>query len=132
MPAKHEIQIDEKIIVTKWDGVATDNDFIAVLKAYQKNIQTKSEHKGFNEVFDCTGITKIKITTNGLKKISRISTETDSDILKTKLAFIVSSNLAYGLVRMYDAFRSFEKKQTKEIRVFKVESEAFDWVQNNT
>ena len=132
MPAKHDINIKDKLIITTWEGDATDNDFIDVLKKYQKNIQTKSEYAGFNEVFDCTGIKKIKLTTSGLRKIASISSNTDNNDCKTKLAFIVSSNLAYGLVRMYDAFRSFEKKSTKEICVFKVKTEAFEWVQNNT
>jgi len=128
MPAKHDIDINKKLIITKWDGIATDNDFINALKEYQKNIQSKSECKGFNEVFDCTGITKIKITTNGLRGIGSIASRSDKNNLKTKLAFIVSSNLAFGLVRMYEALRSFEKKSTKEIRVFKVQKEAFEWV----
>jgi len=129
MPAKHVIDIKDKLLITTWEGDATDIDFIEGLKEYQKNIQSKSEYCGFNEVLDLTGITGIKLTIDGLKRIGRVASTTDSKDINTKLAFIVSSKLAYGLVRMYEVLRTFSTKSTKTIRVFKKESDAFEWVQ---
>ena len=129
MPAKHVIDIKAKLLITTWEGDATDIDFIEGLKEYQKNIQSKSEYYGFNEILDLTRVTGIKLTTDGLKRIGSVASTTDSKEINTKLAFIVSSNLAYGLVRMYEVLRTFSKNSTKTIRVFKKESDAFEWVQ---
>jgi len=129
MPARHDIDIDNKLITTTWHGDATDGDFIDSLKKYQEDIQTKVEYRCFDEVFDCTGITKIRLTTTGLRKIASLASRTDDNKCHTRLAFIVSSDLAYGLVRMYDVLRSFEKRSTKEIRVFRKKDEAFEWIQ---
>jgi len=128
MPATHNIDTDNRIITTTWHGDATDDDFLSTLKEYQKTIQTNIKYKCFNEVFDCTGITKIKLTTTGLRKIASTASKTDNSGCNTKLAFIVSSNLAYGLVRMYEVLRSFEKRSTKEIRAFKKREDAFRWI----
>ena len=129
MPAKYVIDIKAKLLITTWEGDVTDIDFIEGLKEYQKNIQSKSEYNGFNEVLDLTGIAGIKLTTDGLRIIGSIASRTDSKEINTKLAFIVSSNLAYGLVRMYEVLRTFSKNSTKTICVFKKESDAFEWVQ---
>ena len=129
MPAKHVIDIKSKLIITTWEGDATDIDFIKGLKEYQKNILSKSEYYGFNEILDLTRVTAIKLTTAGLKMIGSVASTTDSKEISTKLAFIVSSNLAYGLARMYGALRAYSNNSTKTIRAFKKESDAYEWVQ---
>ncbi len=129
MPAKHIVDVEARLLITTWEGDATDMDFIEGLKEYQKNIQSKSEYHGFNEIINFTGIASIKLTASGLKRIGSIASTTDSKNISTKLAFIVSSNLAYGLVRMYEAYRSLSRNSTKLVRVFKKESDALEWVQ---
>ncbi len=129
MPAKHVVDVKARLIITAWEGDATDIDFIEGLKEYQKNIQSKSEYHGFNEILNFTGIASIRLTANGLKRIGSIASTTDSKNMNTKLAFIVSSNLAFGFVRMYQAYRSFSRNSTKVVRVFKKESDALEWVQ---
>jgi len=129
MPAKHVIDIKARLLITTWEGDATDNDLIEGLEVYQKNIQSKSEYYGFNEILDLTGITDLKITREGLITIGKVASTSDSKEISTKLAVIVSSSLAYGLVRMYEVLRSFSKSSTKSIRVFKKESDAFEWAQ---
>ncbi len=128
MPVKHDIDIDAKLLVTSWEGVAIDTEFIEALKNYQKNIQSDSAHLGFNEIVDLTKMTKIKITLQGLKNISSIALLTDNNNIRSKLAFIVSSKRAFSLVKLYSAYRSLGKKSSKEINVFTNEKDAFEWV----
>jgi len=128
MPAKHDIDIEAKLLVTSWEGVAVDTEFIEALKNYQKDIQSKSAHLGFNEVVDLTKITNIKITLQGLKNISSIALLTDNNNIRSKLAFIVGSKRAFSLVKLYSAYRSLGKKSSKEINVFTNAKDAFEWV----
>ena len=132
MPAKHVIDTQEKLIVTTWSGVATDDDFIDGLKEYQKKILCDAEYYEFNELLDFRYITSIKLTPSGLRKIANIASLSDNKEVKTKLAFLVTSSLAYGLVRMYEVYRSFETRSTKTVRVFKIESEAYEWLRSDT
>ena len=61
--------------------------------------------------------------------IGSVASTTDNKEINTKLAVIVSSNLAYGLVKMYEALRAYSNNSTKTIRAFKKESDAYEWVQ---
>ncbi len=128
MPAKHVIDIKAMLLITTWEGEAIDNKFIEAIKKYQADIQSNSGYHGFNEVVDLTKVTKIKLTTKGIKNIGSIASSTDKTGVETKLAIIVSSNLAFGLARMYEALRSFSTNSTKIVKVFKNESDAFEWV----
>ncbi len=128
MPAKHDIDIESKLLITTWEGVAVDSEFIEALKNYQQNIQSNSAHSGFNEIVNLTGMTNIKITLQGLKSISSVALLTDNNNIRSKLAFIVSSKRAFSLVKLYSAYRSLGKKSSKEINVFYNKEDAFEWV----
>lgn len=128
MPANHHIDNNNQLIVTTWEGVACDIEFIEAIKKYQNNIQNRPDYINYNEVVDLSKVTVLKLTTKGIKTIGTIASNTDTKEINKKLALIVSSNFAFGLARMYEAYRSFSKNANKEIRVFKNETEAFKWV----
>ena len=132
MPAKHNIDNSSQLLITTWEGEAVDIDFIEAIKKYQQDIQNNSDYHHFNEIVDLTNITGIKLTTNGIKHISSIASNTDINRVSTKLDLIVSSNLAFGLARMYEAYRSLSKDVNKEIRVFKNATDAFEWINKET
>jgi len=129
MPANHYIDNKRQLIVTTWEGKARDIDFIDAIKKYQNDIQNHPDYIHFNEILNLSGVTGYKLTTEGIKNISRIASSTDKADENRKLAIIVNSALAYGLARMYITYRSFSKKGKKEINIFKTEKDAFDWIQ---
>ena len=131
MPANHIIDDQNQLLITIWEGEAHDIEFIEAIQKYQKEIQNHPNYAKYNEVVDLRKITKLKLSTEGIKLIGTIASTTDIKEINKKLALIVSSNLAFGLARMYEAYRSFSKYSNKEIRVFKDESEAFVWAKNN-
>lgn len=128
MSADHHIDSKNQLIVTTWEGEANDDELIEALMKYQKDIQCHPDNIGYNELVDFTKVTTIKFTTKGIKEIGRIASLTDDIKTNGKLAFIVSSNLAYGLLRMYEAYRYIKSKPNKEIRVFKNEKDALEWI----
>ena len=128
MPAKHTINTDAKLLITEWEGDAIDIDFIEALKKYQSDIQSQNEYRNFNEIVDLTKVTSFKLTTDGLRNIGSIAANTDSHDAVTKLAIIVPSKFAYGLARMYEVYRSFSNKSTKNIHIFRNETDALHWI----
>ena len=132
MPASHYIDKKLKILVSTWEGDATDSECIEALKKYQEEFQNNPEYIKYNEIIDTRKVKKIKLTTKGIKYSSQLASSTDRNEKNRKLAFIVNSNLAYGLVRMFIAYRSFSDNASKEINVFKNEKKAIEWVKNNT
>lgn len=128
MPANYHIDNKAKLIITTWEGEAHDNDFIMAIKKYQKDIQNHPDYIAYNEIVNLSNVSKIKITTEGIKTLSHIASSTDKDGSNRKLAIIVNSTLAFGLARMYEAYRSLSKRSQKEIRVFKNEMNALEWI----
>ena len=129
MPANHHIDNKRQLIITTWEGEARDIEFVEAIKEYQKDIQNHPDYICFNEILNLSGVTGYKITTKGIKTISQIASNTDKTEINRKLAIIVGSNLAYGLARMYETYRSFSKKAQKEINIFKNEKDALEWIQ---
>ncbi len=131
MPANHHIDNKAQLIITTWEGEAHDAEFIEAIKKYQNNIQNHPDNINYNEVVDLSNVTGMKLTTEGIKNIGLIASTTDHIEVNRKLAIIVNSNLAFGLARMYEVYRSFSKKSHKEICVFKTKKDAFEWIQKN-
>ncbi|MCK4837219.1 MAG: hypothetical protein KAS94_00370 [Desulfobulbaceae bacterium] len=129
MPATHRIDKKNQLIFTRWEGEIEDAEGIAALKKYQKDIQCLPDCVDYNEVVDFSKVSDLKLTVEGVKILGQIASITDQDGVNRKLAFIVSSKLAYGLARMYEAFRSLVKNQHKEIRIFRKENDALFWAQ---
>jgi hypothetical protein len=102
MPAKHHIDNKAKLIVTTWEGEAVDSEFFEAIKKYQMDIQSQPEYIGYNEVVDLRKMTNIKLSNEGIRKISKVAINTDHLDIKTKLAIIVSSpGLNLSLPRIF-------------------------------
>ena len=132
MPAKHHIDNKAKLIITTWEGEAIDIEFIEAIKKYQKDIHSNPDYLCYNEIVNFSKVKGIKLTTEGIINIGQIASRTDQNGVNRKLALIVSSNLAFGLARMYETYRNFAKNANKEIRVFKNENDAWEWIQMKT
>ncbi len=128
MPATHTIDHELKLLITHWEGDAVDIEFNDSLQAYQKNYQNHPDYSEFNELVDFSKITSIKLTMEGLKRMGQLAATTDNQNYRRKLAFIVRSTRAYGLLNIYIAFRSRSKHANKDIKAFINEREAYEWV----
>ena len=109
------------LIVTTRNGEVCDTELIDAIKKYQQDIQYNPDYINYNEVVNLTGITDIKLSIEEIKYIGKTASTTDHNMTNRKLAIIVSSNLAFGLARMYEAYSSFSKTVNKQICVFKNE-----------
>lgn len=128
MPAKHHIDDNNKLIITTWAGKVTDSEIIQTYLDYLKNIKTLSPYHAYDEIADFSKAIEINLTVDGIKKLGEIASGSDREDVKTKLAIIVNSNLAFGLARMYQVYRSFSPNANKETRVFKKENDALEWI----
>jgi len=128
MPAKFYIDDQNRILFTVWEGEATDSDLIDTLKRYKMEIIGSNEYIDYDELVNLREMTGTKLSLNGLKKIAQAASSTDNETIKTKLALIVSTDIAFSLARMYEAYRTFTHKSNKEIRVFKMENDALEWL----
>jgi len=132
MTTEHRIDHEAKLLITTWEGDITDIKFIEALKQYQKEIQCNPDYVDYNEVFNVSKATNVKVKIDGLLELGRVAAKTDHLFVDKKLAVIVGSNLAFGLANMYAAYRNMGIKSCKTIRVFKDENTAYAWAKNHT
>ena len=130
MPATHQIDEKNRLIVTSWEGEPSVQDLFNALRKYQKEIKSKSEYQNFDELVDFSKIEGFRLRSKGLRLLSHTASTFDKSTGTCKLAFIVSTTLAFGLARMYEIYRSFSSKN-KEIRVFRDKPSALNWLGSN-
>jgi hypothetical protein len=127
MPAQHKIDSDIKLIYTIWSGEATDSDLIDALTKYQ-DIRSQADYCRYNEIVDFSNATDFKLSSAGLRRLVHMASNSAVQGVKTKLAIIVSAPVAYGLARMYEAYRTLVPSVSKEVHVFKNYDNALQWI----
>lgn len=130
MPAETKIDHNDQLIRTTWSGDATDDELFHVINSYLQEIKSKPDYNLYNEIVDFRDVGKINISTMGLEQISKVAVSSEQPEISTKLAFIVKSDLAYGMIRMYTSYRNLISKGNKQIKVFKNESDAHQWIKS--
>ena len=128
MPAKHDIDKANKLIITTWGGEASDNELIAAMSRYQQEIRCNSDYQLYDELLDFSHTTKFDLSTKGIKEIGKIAQQSDRPDVQTKVAIIVNSALAFGLSKMYIAYRNLLPNSNKELKAFKNRTDALDWL----
>ena len=131
MPAHHEINHNSKLIVTTWTGEATDTELIDAFSRYQREIRSQADYYSYDEILDLGKASGFKLSTEGIRTLAHMAVDTDVEGVKTKLAIIVSSSVAYGLGRMYVTYRNLVPGGVKDVRVFKEHRAAEEWIGNN-
>lgn len=70
------------------------------------------------------------LSSEDIIKLGEIAAMSDQSSIKTRLAIIVNSALAYGLSRMYAIYRSLNPKTTKEVDVFRNRADGLAWLKH--
>jgi hypothetical protein len=103
-------------------GVIDDDSLSNV---FQQIRRTPDFLGGFNLLFDATGVTKTRITGEGIYVITRMS-ENDMN----RIAFVFRDPLGFGLANLYamcaNAVHNWER-----VRVFSDRETALDWLQSS-
>lgn len=132
MSAKHHIDNENNLLFTVWEGDASESEFIDVLKKYQADIQCDPDYVHYNEVLDLGNAANIRVKISGLINIGHIASQTDHLFSNKKLAIVVSSNMVFGLIRIYEAYRNIGARSPKEMQVFKSKSKAIEWAKSDS
>ena len=132
MPAIHSIDDKAKLLVTVWEGEATDENFEAALKKYIEDFRSNTDYYAYNELVDLTKANPIKISIKGLLSMGRIATQSNADESQKRMALVVESDFAYSLANMYIFYRNAGKRNRKKIAVFTDQLKAYKWVKVST
>jgi len=129
MTVQHDIDDETKIITTTLSEDAIDSDLVDALNHYFSEIKSQPQYEHYNEVIDLRKVKGFKLDTNSIRELARISSTYDKKGVKTKLALIASSLLAFGFAKIYEIARSLGSKSSKEVRVFKKMDDGVSWIE---
>lgn len=80
---------------------------------------------GRDELLDLRSVTRTGVDPSTLQRISELFGRADVSPEKSRVALVATADVAYGLSRMYQAFRS---QSPLDLRVFRDMAEARRWL----
>jgi len=111
--------------VATGQGTVTDEDIFA----YQTTVWSRPEVAGFDELADFRAVDHIAFeSTARMRELAALSAKMDHPSTASKLAIVAPQDIAFGLGRMYEAFREMDASTTKQVEVFRQLEEALAYL----
>lgn len=124
MPYSVSINRSRRFVWGTWCKTLTDE----LLSDYQQSVSGDPSVAGYNKLVDLRAVTACSVTPAGLRKLASISAGMDDPNCPSKLAIVTSTAMAYGLARMYEAYRGLHPRSTKKVAVFGNIKSAIAWL----
>jgi hypothetical protein len=118
MPATFEIDAARRLVVSRAWGVLEDADLAATQAGVRADARFDA---GFSQIFDFTAVTEVRLTGATLIGLSR----TSPFAIDARRAVVVSSDVAFGMARMY-ALAS--DRGAESFQIFRDMESALQWL----
>jgi hypothetical protein len=121
MPIDVRVDHPRRLVVARASGVLTDGEVFA----YQQGTWSRAEVAGYDELADMTGVVRIELPSAArARELASVSAGMDRPGAPSRLAIVAPQDQAFGLGRMYQAFREMDPRSAKEVAVFRTAAEA--------
>ncbi|HEX7077218.1 MAG TPA: hypothetical protein VF363_02220 [Candidatus Eisenbacteria bacterium] len=123
MPIEYHIDHSRRLVVARGRGTVTSPDIFG----YQREVWSRADVVGYDELVDMSDVAEIVAGNpvgDNLRALAAESASTDPEGIPTKFAIVAGEELAFGLGRMYQAYRALDPRSTKRIEVFRTLPEA--------
>lgn len=119
MPADYFIDVDRHIVFSKGYGVFTYEEALGYMVRLASDPQFRPD---FNQIVDCRDVSKAELTGEQVRDLAMRSGFNQT----SRRAFVVSSDLQFGLSRMFGTYR--EVMHAGGIEIFQSMDEALKWL----
>ena len=120
MPLSYTLHPSLDLVATRFVGVVTDDEFIALYRAL---FEDEGYRPGMNELADLRQVTSLDLSVAALRRVeyhTRMRYGPDGPAFRS--ALIAPGDLAYAIGRMYEIFATAGPEQ---VGVFRTADEAF-------
>jgi hypothetical protein len=125
MPIEYRIDSAQKVVFAKAKGRLTDEDVFG----YQQQVWSDPSVAGFNELVDMSEVEEIvPPSTERVRFLANTSAEMDDPDRPSRFAIVAPQDLAFGLGRMYGAYRELSPGSTKQVAIFRTKKAALSWL----
>jgi hypothetical protein len=121
MSIEYCINHDQRLVLAVARGTVSDQDIFE----YQRTVWSRSDVAGYNELMDMSEVTHIVPPPLArIREMALLAARMDAASTASKFAIVAPGDLAYGLARMYQAYRNLESSGTKQVGVFRALTDA--------
>ena len=126
MPIEYSIDHERRLVMARAHGVFTHDDVFG----YQRGIWSQKDVAGYNELIDMTRVEHIALpSTERVRDLAKLAAAMDQPASHSKLAVVASEDIAFGLGRMFQAYRELDSRSTKEVGIFRTMQEALAFLE---
>ena len=118
MPSSYLIDQAQKIVFSRGWGVVRDAEVLGHAEALRADPRFEP---GFRQVYSFLDLTEVRVSPDGVRSVAQVNPFHAG----SRRAIVVPSDLAFGLVRMFEAHTNSDQEQFK---VFRQLGPAFEWV----
>lgn len=128
MPIEYTIDHARRLVLATGRGTLSGDDIFG----YQKDVWSRPEVSGYDELMDMTDIEKIDLrSVEHIKQLAELSASMDATAAQSRFAIVAPGDYAYGLGRMYESYRRLEGRSTKQVGVFRSHADAMAFLEQN-
>jgi hypothetical protein len=121
MPIAYRIDHERKLVLARAYGTFASSDPFE----YQREVWSRPDVAGYDELVDMTDVTAIEETTpERVHALAAVSAQMDRISAPARFAIVAPGDLAYGLGRMFQTHRNAEHGGSKEVGVYRTMDEA--------
>jgi hypothetical protein len=125
MPLEYRIDLERRVVFAAASGTLTLEDFLAT----HREVWTRSDVAGFDAIYDLGGLDDVVLSSGErLRELSDLASTLDVPGAAARLAIVAPRDFAFGLARMYEAYRTMNQRGSKVVSVFRSMQAALDWL----
>jgi hypothetical protein len=127
MGIDYQIDDERRLVLAQGRGVVTP----AQVFAYQREVWSRPEVAGYNELFDMSEAERLVPPSKGsVRDLAELASGMDATGCASKFAIVAPEDLAFGIARMYESYREFDPRSTKAVAVFRSLGAALRWLES--
>ena len=125
MPLEYRIDQERRVVFATATGTLTDEDVFG----YQRGVWSQSDVVGFDEVVDMGEVEDLVLSSGDrVRALADLASTMDVPGAASRLAIVAPQDFAFGLARMYEAYRTMNQRGSKVVSVFRSMQAALDWL----
>jgi hypothetical protein len=125
MPLECRIDLERRVVFAVATGTLTLEDFLVK----HREVWSRSDVAGFDAIYDLGGIEDLVLSSGErLRELADLASTLDPPGAAARLAIVAPRDFAFGIARMYEAYRTMNQRGSKAVSVFRSMQAALDWL----
>jgi len=122
MPINYRFESSPSVLFVEMRGIITDEELLQYAKTATTDVEIPAS---YHELIDLRGVEVPEVSTDTLRRVAATFRDAEREPEGVKVAFVASSDAAFGMARMYQVFRTGSEAA---FHVFREMGEARVWL----